>query len=225
MPPAQACLFDLDGTLVHSAPDLAAAANRMRDRFGLPELPVERIATFVGKGIPMLVRRALADDLRGDVDESLFRQALPLYEQFYAEESGRLTTVYPGVVPGLELLRAHGVRLGVVTNKAARFTDDLLAQLGLAPWFDVVVSGDTVATRKPDPGPLLHAFERLAASPERAIFVGDSANDVAAARAAGCPVWCVSYGYREGESVESLQADCIVDDVATAARLVVTGVR
>ncbi len=216
----RACLFDLDGTLVDSAPDLAAAANRMRAHFGLAPLPVERIAMFVGKGIPMLVRRALADDLSGSVDESLFRDALPLYEQCYAEESGQRTTVYEGVDEGLVLLRDRGIRLGVVTNKAGRFTADLLAQLGLATHFDVVVSGDTVATRKPDPGPINHALGELAVAAAHALFIGDSANDVAAARAAGCAVWCVSYGYREGAPVEALAADRIVDDVRSAARLI-----
>lgn len=216
----RACLFDLDGTLVDSAPDLAAAANRMRAALGLPPLPVERVAAFVGKGIPMLVRRALVDDLAGGADEALVARALPIYEACYAEESGRQSVVYDGVREGLAALRAAGIPLGVVTNKAARFTGDLLRQLDLLPAFGVVVSGDTVAARKPDPLPVRHAAERLGVAPGEALMIGDSANDVAAARAAGCPVWCVSYGYREGATLESLAADRIVASIREAAEAV-----
>jgi phosphoglycolate phosphatase len=213
----RAVLFDLDGTLVHSAPDLAAAANRMRAAFGLPPLAVERVADFVGKGIPMLVRRALVDDLAGAADEALVPRALSVFEACYAEESGRSSVVYAGVHEGLARLRAAGVPLGVVTNKSSRFTDALLAQLDLRAPFEVVVSGDTLAARKPDPAPLLHAFARLGVAPADGVMLGDSANDVAAARAAGCAAWCVDYGYREGASVASLGADRIVAGVQAAA--------
>ena len=216
----RACLFDLDGTLVDSAPDLAAAANRMRAAFGMDALAVERVADFIGKGIPMLVRRALVDDLAGRADEALAARALPLYESFYGEESGRNGTVYAGVREGLAMLAAAGVPLGVVTNKAACFTEDLLRQLDLHAPFRVIVSGDTVAARKPDPLPLRHACERLGVAPTDTLMIGDSANDVAAARAAGCPVWCVSYGYREGASVASLDADRIVGSIREAAAAV-----
>jgi phosphoglycolate phosphatase len=219
----RAVLFDLDGTLVHSAPDLAAAANRMRAAFGLPPLAVERVADFIGKGIPMLVRRALVDDLAGAADEALVPRALALYEALYAEESGRQSSVYPGVREGLAALADAGVALGVVTNKSACFTEDLLRQLDLLAPFGVVVSGDTLAARKPDPAPLHHAFERLGVRPAEGLMLGDSANDVAAARAAGCMVWCVSYGYREGAPVAALGADRIVASVHEAALALVAG--
>jgi phosphoglycolate phosphatase len=219
----RAVLFDLDGTLVHSAPDLAAAANRMRAAFGLPPLTVERVADFIGKGIPMLVRRALADDPAGTAEEGVLPRALALYETFYAEESGRQSAVYPGVREGLAALAEAGIALGVVTNKSARFTEDLLRQLDLIAPFGVVVSGDTLAARKPDPAPLQHAFERLGVRPAEGLMLGDSANDVAAARAAGCDVWCVSYGYREGAPVAALGADRIVASVHEAALALAAG--
>jgi phosphoglycolate phosphatase len=219
----RAVLFDLDGTLVHSAPDLAAAANRMRAAFGLAPLAVARVADFIGKGIPMLVRRALVDDLAGAADEALVPRALAMYEAFYAEESGRQSAVYPGVREGLAALADAGIALGVVTNKSARFTEDLLRQLDLLAPFGVVVSGDTLTARKPDPAPLLHAFERLGVRPAEGLMLGDSANDVAAGRAAGCAVWCVSYGYREGTPVTALRADRIVESVHQAALALAAG--
>lgn len=215
----RAVLFDLDGTLVHSAPDLAAAANRMRAAYGLPPLPVARIADFIGKGIPMLVRRTLADDMAGHADGATPADALALYESFYAEESGRQSVVYDGVREGLARLAEAGIALGVVTNKSARFTTDLLAKLELLAAFGVIVSGDTVSAKKPDPAPLMHACERLGVSPRETLMIGDSANDVASARAAGCAVWCVPYGYREGAAVESLGADRIVPSIGAAARV------
>jgi phosphoglycolate phosphatase len=214
----RAVLFDLDGTLVHSAPDLAAAANRMRAAYGLAPLPVARIADFIGKGIPMLVRRALADDMAGAADAAVPADALALYESFYAEESGRQSVVYDGVRDGLAHLAGAGIAMGVVTNKSGRFTTDLLDKLALLTSFGVVVSGDTVTAKKPDPAPLLHACERLGVRPGEALMIGDSANDVASSRAAGCAVWCVPYGYREGAAVETLGADRIVASIGDAAR-------
>jgi phosphoglycolate phosphatase len=171
----------------------------------------------------MLVRRALVDDLDGAADEALVPRALALYEAFYAEESGRQSSVYPGVREGLAALAGAGVALGVVTNKSARFTDDLLRQLDLLAPFAVIVSGDTLAARKPDPAPLLHAFECLGVRPADGLMLGDSANDVAAARGAGCAVWCVGYGYREGAPVAALRADRIVASVHEAALALAAG--
>lgn len=201
---ARAVLIDLDGTLLDTVGDLAAAANRMLAELGLPSRTVEQVRTYVGKGIPMLVRRALAGNLAGDVDDALAARALPIFERFYAEESGRSAAVYPGVRAGLAQLRALGLRLGCMTNKATRFTHDLLERNALADWFDVVVCGDTLPRRKPDPLPVLYSGERLGVPPSQIVVIGDSANDVQAARSAGARVFCVPYGYNEGEPVESL---------------------
>ncbi len=218
-PELRAVLLDLDGTLLDTAPDIAAAANAMLADLGLPGRPPEVIATYIGRGLPGLVHRALTGALDGTAAAPLFERALPLFERRYAEESGRRARPYPGVVEGLERMGALGLRLGCVTNKAGRFTQPLLDAQGLARYFGCVVSGDTLAQRKPDPRPVLHACALLDARPENALLIGDSLNDVLAARAAGCAVWCVPYGYSEGQPVEALGGDAVVGDLREAARL------
>ena len=214
----RAVLFDLDGTLLDSAPDLAAAANAMLAALGLPARDPAVIATYIGKGIPRLVERTLTGNLDTAADPVLFARALPIYERYYAEESGRRSVPFPGVIEGLRALRDAGLPLACITNKAERFTLDLLQRTGLDGFFPVVVCGDTVVRKKPDPEPVLTACAQLGVRPADALMIGDSANDVQAARAAGCPVWCVPYGYNEGRPVETLDCDAIVPDLAEAAR-------
>jgi phosphoglycolate phosphatase len=216
----RAVLFDLDGTLLDSAPDLAAAANAMLGELGLPGRDPAVIATYIGKGIPRLVERTLAGSLDATADPAALARALPIYERHYAAESGRRSVPFPGVVEGLHALRAAGVPLACITNKAERLTVDLLRRTALDGFFDVLMCGDTVARKKPDPEPVLAACGRLGVAPADALMIGDSANDVQAARAAGCPVWCVPYGYNEGRPVESLDCDALVPDLAEAARRV-----
>ena len=219
-PPVRAVMFDLDGTLLDSAPDLAHAANLTLAALGLPGRDPELLVTFIGKGIVRLVERTLAGSLEGAADAALVERALPLFERLYEQESGRNTSVFPGVTEGLEMLAREGVPLACVTNKSERFTHALLAQAGLAHYFAAVVGGDTLPRRKPDPLPFLHVCERLGVAARETLVVGDSQNDVAGARAAGCPVVCVPYGYREGMPVDALGSDAIVASVAEAARLV-----
>ena len=209
----RAVLVDLDGTLLDTAPDLAAAANRMLAELGLPARTTGEIATYIGKGVPMLVRRALGDH------RALYEKALPLFEHYYAEESGRASSPYPGAREGIEHMRALGLRLACVTNKPERFTRELLERAGFA--FDALVCGDHVARKKPDPEAVLLACERLGVQPREAVFIGDSQNDVDAARAAGCSVWCVPYGYNEGRPPSALACDRMVATLAEAARLLV----
>ena len=219
-----AVMIDLDGTLLDTVPDLAAAAERMLAALGLPLRTQEEIRSFIGKGIPNLVRcclQASAGDARADVlqDGALQAEALALYQDFYFAESGRRTAVYPGVREGLERFRAMRLRLACVTNKAARFTVPLLEHMGLAPYFELVVSGDTLARKKPDPMQLAHICAAFALAPAQVLLIGDSANDALAARAAGCPVCCVSYGYSEGGDVHNLDCDAIVDSLSEAANI------
>src|SRR4051812_10449014 len=213
----KAVLIDLDGTLLDTAPDLAAAANRMLVALKMPTRSVHEISTYVGKGITRLVERALVGDLEGKPDAALLQRALPLFAAAYDEESGRHSRVFGGVMEGLEKMQSMRQRLACVTNKAERFTLPLLERMGLARYFEAVVCGDQVARGKPDPLPSLTACERLGIAPAEALVIGDSENDVAAARAGGMRIVCVSYGYREGRSIESLGADAIVADLREAA--------
>ena len=207
----RAVLVDLDGTLLDTAPELAAAANRMLGELGLPARSVEEIASYIGKGVPTLVRRALGDG------QARLQEALPIFERYYEEASGRQSVAYPGAREGIARLRAAGLALACVTNKPERFTRALLARAGFA--FDVLVCGDQVARRKPDPEAVLLACARLGVAPREALFIGDSQNDVDAGRAAGCAVWCVPYGYNEGRPVP--QCDRVVATLAEAAALLV----
>lgn len=215
-----AVMIDLDGTLLDTVPDLAAAAGRMLAALELPARTQEEIRSFIGKGIPHLVERCLEGRAGGARAEALRAEALALYQDFYFEESGRRTAVYPGVLEGLEQFRALGLRLACVTNKAARFTGPLLERMGLARHFELVVSGDTLARRKPDPMQLAYICAEFGLAPDEALLIGDSVNDALAARAAGCPVLCVSYGYNEGGEVHNLDCDAIVGSLLEAANLV-----
>jgi phosphoglycolate phosphatase len=216
----RAVLFDLDGTLLHTAPDLAAAANAMLAELGLPARDPAVIATYIGKGIPKLVERSLAGSHDAAAEPALLARALPIYERHYAAESGKRSVPFPGVVAGLRVLHGARVPLACITNKAERFSVDLLRRTALHGFFDALVCGDTVVRKKPDPEPVLAACARLGVAPRDALMIGDSANDVQAARAAGCPVWCVPYGYNEGRPVESLGCDRIVASLAEAAALI-----
>jgi len=213
-------MIDLDGTLADTIPDLAEAANMMLRELGRPALELPLIRTFVGKGIPRLVERLLAGNLEGRVDGGLLAHALPIYERCYAEANGRHTVIFPGVREGLQALDAMALPLACVTNKAERFTRALLDHLQLASSFERIIAGDTLPRKKPDPEPLLHACRGFGIVPRDMLMIGDSANDVEAARAAGCPVFCVDYGYNEGRDVRELDVDAIVASLIEATRLI-----
>lgn len=216
----RAVLIDLDGTLLDTIPDLAVAANLMLAELGRPPLEETLIRTFVGKGIPNLVERVLAGAVDGGAGPELRARALPVYERCYERVNGAHTAVYPGVIEGLEQLRSQGFPLACVTNKSGRFTLPLLERMALLPYFAAVVAGDALPRKKPDPDQLLHACAKLGVAPREMLMIGDSVNDARAARAAGCPVFCVTYGYNEGADVRELDVDAIVDSLTEAARLV-----
>jgi phosphoglycolate phosphatase len=206
----EAIMIDLDGTLLDTIPDLAVATNLMLEALGDAVLPLDTVRNFVGKGIPRLVERALARDIDGKASAEAMARALPVFERFYTEVNGHHTTMYPGVREGLEQMHDAGFRLACVTNKAGAFTLPLLERMDLAQFFEQTVSGDSLPRKKPDPMQLLHVCKEFAIAPARMLMVGDSLNDVQAARAAGCPVFCVPYGYNEGHDVHRLGVDAIV---------------
>nr|WP_246589736.1 phosphoglycolate phosphatase [Marinobacterium ramblicola] len=210
-------MFDLDGTLVDSVPDLARAVDQMLGALGRVAAGEEKVRHWVGNGAAMLVRRALADAVEAQADaehEEIFPVAQELFMAAYAQSNGRTSRLYPGVDTLLEYYRAEGVPMALVTNKPGSFTHSLLDQLQLSQYFPVVVAGDTLAQKKPSPAPLLHACDRVGTVPGRALMIGDSRVDVEAARAAGCPVICVSYGYNQGETIHAAGADRVVDSLA-----------
>ncbi|MPZ42783.1 MAG: phosphoglycolate phosphatase [Betaproteobacteria bacterium] len=200
--------------------DLCAAVNRTLGELRLPKLELELVRTFVGKGISNLVERSLRAALEAEPDQALVAKAMPVYEANYERVNGDTTTIYPGVREGLDALTRAGLPLACITNKSSRFTAPLLERIGFARYFPVVVCGDTLPQKKPDPQPLTHAAARMQVQPAQMLMIGDSINDAQAARAAGCPVFCVSYGYNEGHDVRSLDVDAIVPSLIEAAALV-----
>lgn len=217
---ARAAIIDLDGTLLDTAADLAAAVNAMLLAMGRAALPVEQVASYVGKGVEVLVHRALTLSLDGRVPAESFAPAMQSFDAHYRRENGRHASVYPGVLEGLQAMRDAGLKLAVVTNKPIGFAVPLLADTGLAPYFDLVVGGDTVARKKPDPMPMLHVCAQLGIAPEQVVAIGDSLNDALAARAAGMAVLAVPYGYNEGRDARSLDVDAIVNTLFEASRLI-----
>lgn len=216
----RAVVFDLDGTLVDSAGEIAAALARSFESLGLETLPRAQVEQLIGKGVRVLIERALA--MRGaggiDVDDAVAR-----FESHYAATVGTGATLFAGVSEGLGILEARGMPMAVVTNKPRYFTLALLERLGIARYFRAVVAGDDGFEKKPAADMLLAAARELGVAPAAALMIGDSGNDTVAARAAGCPVWCVRHGYNEGRPPESLDCDRLVDDVAAAARALTAG--
>ena len=214
-----AIVIDLDGTLLHSAPELAEAANRMLREMDYPPVSQELLASYIGNGIGWLVKRALTGDMHATPDAALYEHALPIFEKHYSELLLG-SKPYGGAIEGLEAMRAAGFRLGCITNKAAGFTGPLLEGTGLAKYFEIVVSGDTLPEKKPHPLPLWHAAKFFGVPIEQLLLIGDSLNDTLAARAAGCPVFCVPYGYNHGEPVETLDTDAVIADLPAALPLI-----
>lgn len=204
----QAAIIDLDGTMVDTVGDFDAALNAMLAELALP--PVNRgfIERTVGKGSEHLIRSTLA---HVGADGALYERAWTLYQQHYLAINGQHSVVYPGVPEGLRKLRAAGLKLACLTNKPTAFARPLLASKGLDRHFSVVFGGDAFERKKPDPLPLLRTCEALGSAPGRTLMVGDSSNDARAARAAGCPVVLVSYGYNHGEPAAAAGADAVID--------------
>ena len=212
-------LLDLDGTLVDTVPDLTCCLDNMLRELSLPEAGETKVREWVGNGIERLVKRGLSnnfvpDDFDKEPNASLFEKALPIFIDSYRENACKHSQLYAGVREGLEYLTNNDFKLGCVTNKLSQFTNTILETLKIQDAFRIVISGDTLPKKKPDPLPLLHAADYFGVKPEQSLMVGDSVNDVRAARAAGFQVLCVSYGYNLGQDIRLARPDHVVDSLA-----------
>lgn len=218
--PLDAAIIDLDGTMVDTLGDFAEALNRMLCDLELPPIAAQHIERMVGKGSEHLLRSVL-NHVLGQMGkaptaieiEALYAHAWPSYQRHYLAINGNYARVYPGVEAGLQALRHAGLRLACLTNKPTSFALPLLRAKGLEGYFEQVFGGDSFDRKKPDPLPLLKTCEALQTAPARTLMVGDSSNDAQAARAAGCPVVLVTYGYNHGLPVQAVDADGYVDSL------------
>ncbi|MCL6271815.1 phosphoglycolate phosphatase [Sansalvadorimonas sp. 2012CJ34-2] len=211
-------MFDLDGTLVDSVPDLAVAVDEMLVEMGFSPVGEDKTKLWIGNGIPVLVRRALRDAGCSEeivsFDSDAFTKARDAFDRAYDKSCGSFSVVYPGVRESLSKLHELGIKLAVITNKSERFTGGLLAHLEIDQYFSMVVCGDTLPERKPDPTPLIHVMDHFDVEPDCALMVGDSRHDVAAARAAGVACVAVPYGYNHGEPIMNSSPDGLVSTLA-----------
>jgi phosphoglycolate phosphatase len=216
----KAVIIDLDGTMLDTVPDFELALNAMRAGFGLAPVSQEVIEPMVGKGSEKLIRDVLALDFDAARVDAVFDDAMAAYQRHYLAINGEKSTLYPGVLEGLRALKEQGLRMACVTNKPIAFTLPLLAQKGLAPWFELVYGGDSLPRKKPDPLPLQQVCRDFGMAPAEVVAIGDSSNDAEAARAAGCFVLTVPYGYNHGRPVQTINSDGIVDSLLDAATLI-----
>ncbi|NTV13309.1 MAG: phosphoglycolate phosphatase [Desulfobulbaceae bacterium] len=214
-------LFDLDGTLVNSLPDLAYCVDEMMRQLGLPPPGLEPVGCWVGNGVERLVKRALTGDFSAEPAAPLFARALPLFLELYGVNHSRNSRLYPEAKATLAWLQARKIPLGCVTNKAARFTLPLLTSLEIDHLFALVLCGDSLPEKKPHPLPLLTAAEHFRVKPANCLMVGDSLNDIQAARAAGFPVVAVSYGYNHGLDIRQAGPDAVIDNLRELPALLV----
>ena len=198
--------------MVDTLGDFVVAVDAMLAELSLPAVAPGTVERAVGKGSGHLIRRMLAEaGAEADAAGSRFDAAYAAYQRHYARVNGEHSDVYPGVVEGLERLASHGLKLACLTNKPGAFAEALLAKKGLARHFAIVFGGDAFERQKPDPLPIVRTCAALGSAPSRTLVVGDSSNDAAAARAAGCPVVLVTYGYNHGQPVREVDADGFVD--------------
>ena len=191
----QAAAFDLDGTLCDSVPDLAAAAEAMREYLGMEPLPAKTVESYVGDGIGKLVHRVITNDRDQEAAPDLWEKGFVFYMKYYRDHLSDFPRPYPETEAGLALLKSLGIPLVVITNKNEILAAELLKQLGLADYFSLILGGDSLPEKKPSPLPLQHAAEVLGIDPDNMLMVGDSRNDILSAKAAGCLSLGVTFGY------------------------------
>ncbi|RMM12383.1 Phosphoglycolate phosphatase [Pseudomonas syringae] len=206
-------MFDLDGTLVDSVPDLAVAVDTMLAELGRPTAGLESVRAWVGNGAPVLVRRALANNLdHSGIDEALAERGLDIFMRAYAEKH-EFTVVYPGVRETLKWLQKMGVEMALITNKPERFVAPLLDEMKLGRFFRWIIGGDTMPQKKPDPAALFFVMKMAGVPASQSLFVGDSRSDVQAAKAAGVACVALSYGYNHGRPIAEENPAMVIDDL------------
>ena len=206
-------MIDVDGTLVDSVPDLAYCVDEMMVELGMERRGEDKVRHWVGNGVSKLVERAISGELEGQLNKELFNKAYPIFLNYYAENTAKRTCLYKGVREGLDYLSSQGYYLGCVTNKATQFTHPLLKELGIFDYFKIVISGDTLTKKKPDPMPLLYGAEYFGVRPEECLMIGDSVSDVKASRSAGFDIICMSYGYNHGNNIADEKPDLVIDSM------------
>ena len=204
-------MIDVDGTLVDSVPDLSWCLDETLKQVGLPPRGETAAREWVGNGVIRIVERGIANDLDAAHDPEIFKKAMPIFRELYAENTSKRSALYPGVREGMDYLATLGIKIGCITNKDAQFTHPILKDLGLWDDFEIVISGDTLEKKKPDPLPLLHGTKELGADPKKSLMLGDSTSDVKAARAAGFDIICMSYGYNHGVDIRDSNPDVVID--------------
>ncbi|MFC1589007.1 phosphoglycolate phosphatase [Pseudomonadota bacterium] len=213
-------LIDVDGTLVDSVPDLAYCVDEMMKQLDMPVHGEDKVRNWVGNGVERLTRRALIGQLDGEPDDELFEKAYPIFLDLYDKNVCERSCLYDGVREALDFLKTTDVKIGCVTNKNAQFTLPILEKLGVKDDFEIIICGDTLDRKKPDPLPLLHAAEKLGVTAEQSMMLGDSMSDVKAARAAGFDIICMSYGYNHGEDIRDYNPDAVVDSMAEIKNII-----
>lgn len=210
-------MFDLDGTLVDSAPDIAISMNKMLQQLSFPTRDLQQVRDWIGNGAGRLIKRALTGQVDGEPPQDIFKQAHKLFFDIYDQHINVESTMYSGALEGLTTLREQSYILACVTNKPRRFTPPLLEAFAIDQMFDYLICGDDLAVRKPDPQVLQSILKQTNLRPTQAVMVGDSASDINAARAADMKSFCVSYGYHQGnlsgKGVDALGADYIIDSI------------
>jgi len=212
-------LFDLDGTLVDSVGDLAWCGAQMRRRLGLTPQPPEMARVWVGNGLERFVKRMLTGNMQAEPEEQLYASGLDIFRELYARHASDRCRLYPGALEALQRLGVSRLKLACVTNKPEPFTSQLIATMGLDPYFELIVAGNTTARKKPDPMPLHYAADHFDLDYRQCLMVGDSSNDVRAARAAGFAVACVPYGYNHGRDIRDSAPDLVVENLTELAQL------
>jgi phosphoglycolate phosphatase len=217
---AKLIAFDLDGTLIDSAPDLVEAVNFALTKLDKPTHSQATIQQWIGNGADVLIKRALLNNWHvGEIPEN-FEVAFELFKTYYAEHDWVHSRLYDSVLETLQILKNDGFKLACITNKNARFTNPLMETAGLASYFDFIASGDTFAEMKPNPLPLLEVAKLLNVAPENAWMIGDSINDITAGKRAGFKTIAVSYGYAGQHSMADLNADYTVNAMLSCVDLI-----